>query len=167
MVQIKHDWAIAWAQRLFRVHVFLICIATFIACSILYGLLDNTPPFKYDVANSYIAPVYAKRSDQVIVRWKITAPPSRMCLGSNRRELFDAETKVTLASYDPAPAAITSSITDGYLNRTFMLPAELPIGRKIGYRAHVNYHCNWVQRMFPEVFGFNTVTPDLYFTVVE
>jgi hypothetical protein len=167
MVQIKHDWAIAWAQRLFRVHVMLMCIATFIACSIMYGLLDNTPPYKYDVANSYVVPMNARKSDQVIVKWKLAAPPSRPCSGSNRRELFDAETNVILASYDAAPAAMIASIRDGYLNRTFRLPAEMPVGRKIGYRAYVRYNCNWVQRMFPDVFGFDTVTPTLYFTVVE
>ncbi len=83
---------------------------------------DNVPPYEYDVAESTIVPdLVENESQQVTVRWKIKKV-NRICPGSNQRQLFDPKTGVILATYDPQPAAISSSIIDGYLPRTFNLP---------------------------------------------
>lgn len=122
---------------------------------------DNTPPYEYDVENSVIVPDLVKEeTQQVTVMWKIKRV-NRICPGANLRQLFDPKTGVILATYDAAPAATSSSLKDGYLNRTFTLPwAVLPPG-KIGYRATVSYQCNMLQKFFPLV----VTTPNLYFYV--
>jgi len=121
---------------------------------------DNQPPYEYDAANSYIVPSIANDGDQLTVRWKIKV--NRICPGSNSRVLFDRQTGVVLASYDPTPAAVSASIKDGYLNRTFLLPrGALPSG-EIGYRATVCYQCNLLQKF---VKPLCVTTPELTFRV--
>ena len=121
---------------------------------------DNQPPYEYDAANSYIVPLVANDGDQILVRWKIKV--NRICPGSGRRMLFDKKTGVILASYDPTPAAISDSIKDGYLNRTFLLPrGGLPQG-EIGYRSTVCYECNPFQKFIKPLC---VTTPDLTFSV--
>lgn len=122
---------------------------------------DNTPPYEYDVEQSTIVPdLVTDESQQVTVKWKLKKI-NRMCPGANQRQLFDPKTGVILATYDPTPAALSGSIKDGYLNRTFSLPwAALPPGR-IGYRAHIRYQCNLFQMIYP----LEITTPTLYFYV--
>lgn len=122
---------------------------------------DNQPPYEYDVAQSYVVPSVANDGDQITVKWKLLKI-NRICPGSNRRVLFDKTTGVVLASYDPTPAAVSSSIADGYLNRTFLLPrGALPSG-EIGYRATVCYECNLLQKF---VRPLCVTTPDLTFRI--
>lgn len=129
---------------------------------IAYMAADTTPPYEFDAANSYIVPSTAHDGDQITVKWKLSKI-NRVCLGSNRRVLFDPKTRVILAAYDPTPAAISESIVDGYLNRTFLLPrGALPEGQ-IGYRANVCYECNPLQRYFKPLC---ISTPELFFRVI-
>lgn len=123
---------------------------------------DNQPPYEYDAEKSYIVPSKAHDGDQITVMWKL-AKINRICPGSNRRILFDPRTRVILASYDPTPAAVSESIHEGYLNRTFLLPrGALPEG-PIGYRANVCYECNPFQRFIKPLC---VATPELFFSVV-
>lgn len=126
-----------------------------------FMVADTDPPYEYDVASSYIVPSKAHDGDQITVKWKL-AKINRICPGSNRRILFDPKTHVILASYDPTPAAVSESIQDGYLNRTFLLPqGVLPQG-KIGYRANVCYECNLFQKIFKPLC---IATPNLFFII--
>lgn len=126
-----------------------------------YMMADNQPPYEYDAEKSYIIPERAKDGSQITVRWRIKHI-NRICPGSNRRMLFDPVTKVILASYDPTPAALSDSIKDSYLNRTFLLPQSLPEG-DIGYRATVCYECNLFQKYARPLC---VTTPELYFKIV-
>lgn len=130
--------------------------------TLAYMMADNQPPYTYDLEKSYIVPARAKDGDQIAVRWRLKNI-NRICPGSNRRMLFDPQTKVILAAYDPTPAAVADSIKDGYLNRTFMLPKSMQSGR-IGYRANVCYECNLYQKY---VKPLCVMTPDLFFEIVE
>lgn len=122
---------------------------------------DNLPPYEYDGANSYVIPSPARDGDQITVKWKLLKV-NRVCPGSNRRILFDPRTKVILATYDPSPAAVSSSMVDGYLNRTFLLPrGALPSG-EIGYRATVYYECNLFQKYIRPLV---VTTPDIIFVL--
>lgn len=128
---------------------------------IAFMAADNQPPYEYDVVNSYVVPSLADDGDQITVKWKLSRI-NRICPGSNRRVLFDRTTGVILAVYDPTPAAISSSIKDGYLNRTFLLPrGALPSG-EIGYRATVCYECNLFQKFIKPLC---VTTPDLMFRI--
>lgn len=130
---------------------------------VAFMVADNEPPYEYDVGKSYIVPSVAHDGDQITVIWKLNKI-NRVCPGSNRRILFDPKTHVILASYDPTPAAVSESITDGHLNRTFLLPrGALPSG-PIGYRANVCYECNLFQRFIKPLC---IATPELFFSVVE
>jgi hypothetical protein len=128
---------------------------------VAFMILDTTPPYEYDVKQSTIVPdLVENENQQVTVQWKIKRV-NRICPGATQRQLFDPKTQVILATYDATPAAVTGSIKDGYLNRTFALPwAVLPPGR-IGYRATVSYQCNVLQKFYPLVVA----TPNLYFYV--
>lgn len=121
---------------------------------------DNLPPYVYDTENSSIVPDPAGSGDQVIVKWKLKAV-NRMCLGSIRRTLFDPRTRVILATYDPSPAALSSSIQNKYLNLSFALPKAIPPG-EIGYRAEVCYQCNFYQQY---VRPLCITSPELKFVV--
>ena len=122
---------------------------------------DNTPPYVYDAAGSYIVPTTAEDGGQITVKWKLKQV-NRMCPGASRRVLFDKVTGVILASYDPTPAAISDSIKDGYLNRTFLLPRELLQPGEVGYRATVCYECNLFQKLARPLC---VTTPDLSFWI--
>jgi hypothetical protein len=138
------------------------------ACAMLLGSLlgwlsfmiaDNVPPYEYDVANSHVIPSPAGDGEQITIMWKLSKV-NRVCPGVVHRILYDPKTRVVLASYDPTPAAISSSIKDGYLNRTFLLPrGALPSGM-IGYKANVCYECNLYQKV---VRPLCVATPDLIF----
>ncbi len=135
--------------------------------AILFGWVafmaaDNQAPYGYDAANSYIIPAVADDDgDQITVMWKLLRV-NRACPGASQRMLFDKKTGVILATYDAAPAALTSSVKDGYLNRTFLLPrGALPSG-EIGYRATVCYECNHFQKF---VRPLCVTTPDLTFRI--
>ena len=128
---------------------------------IAFMAADNQPPYEYDVVNSYVVPSLADDGDQITVKWKLSRI-NRICPGSNCCVLFDKTTGVILAAYDPTPAAISSSIKDGYLNRTFLLPrGALPSG-EIGYRATVCYECNLFQKFIKPLC---VTTPDLMFRI--
>ena len=143
-------------KRFWIAGVGIACVTGWLA----FMAADNQPPYEYDAANSYIVPSIANDGDQLTVRWKIKV--NRICPGSNSRVLFDRQTGVVLASYDPTPAAVSASIKDGYLNRTFLLPrGALPSG-EIGYRATVCYQCNLLQKF---VKPLCVTTPELTFRV--
>jgi hypothetical protein len=154
----------AWQFPAFRLNVLALILVTANICFFAYAVFDRDPPYKYDIANSFVMPDPAETSDQMLVKWKLAEQPKRLCPGATRRELFDPATKIILVTYDPAPTALAASIRDGYLNITFALPKVLPYG-KIGYRATVRYQCNWLQRLFPDAFAFDVTTPPLFFTV--
>lgn len=145
-----------------RFCLFLSVIASSLLGWIAFMAADNQPPYEYDVENSYIIPYYAKDGSQITVRWRLKNV-NRICPGSNRRVLFDPITKVVIATYDPTPAALSDSVKDGYLNRTFLLPQSLPEGRT-GYRATVCYECNPFQKY---VRALCITTPDIFFNVVH
>ena len=149
-----------WTVRAFRLNFIGGVILMLMASSLTYIIFDTQPPYTYIVKESGIIPPTAKGGDQVIVMWRVIF--HRSCPGSNQRILFDPVTKVILASYDPAPAATTVSLRDGYLNRTFLLPKNIQPGW-VGYRAVVTYQCNFLQRFWPLV----VTTPDLFFKVEE
>ena len=145
--------------------VMKLCLTLSLIASSILGWLafmaaDNLPPYEYDAENSFIIPSIADDGDQIRVMLKIKKV-NRICPGSNRRVLFDPVTKVHIATYDPTPAAISNSIIDGYLNRTFLLPKSLPSG-PIGYRATVCYECNLLQKFFKPLC---VITPDLFFAI--
>lgn len=123
---------------------------------------DNQPPYVYDEANSYIVPSVAAEGQRITVKWRLLRV-NRVCPGSTRRVLFDPRTGVILATYDPTLAVVSASIKDGYLNRTFLLPAGdvLPVG-EIGYRSTVCYECNPFQEFIKPLC---VTTPDLRFLV--
>jgi hypothetical protein len=128
---------------------------------VAFMMADNEPPYEYDAEQSYIVPSKAHDGDQITVKWKL-AKVNRICPGSNRRVLFDPKTHVILASYDPTPAAVSDSIEDGYLNRTFLLPRGVLPSGKIGYRANVCYECNIFQKIIKPLC---IATPNLFFQV--
>lgn len=123
---------------------------------------DNTPPYEYDAERSHIVPSKANDGDQITVMWKIKKV-NRVCPGANKRVLFDPQTKVILAAYDPTPAAVSDSLRDGYLNRTFLLPRSVLPPGVIGYRATICYECNPFQKI---VRPLCVTTPELFFEVL-
>lgn len=140
------------------------CIGILLGC--LFGWIafmasDNLPPYVYDVERSKIIPDPALPGDQVIVMWKIKEI-NRTCPGVVRRMLFDPETRVMIATYDPSPSSLAEGAKDQYLNISFALPKRMPVG-KIGYRAQVWYHCNLYQEYIrPLVIN----TPELFFEIM-
>ena len=135
----------------------------FLTGAFVFAWFDTTPPYEFDVENSYILPYRAEEGMQIRVVWKIKKL-NRYCPGTNTRQLFDPVTKVKLAIYDPVEVASRYEVdnTQTYLIRTFLLPKELLPG-KIGYRATQSYVCNPLQHFRPLV----VTTPDLFFEVVE
>jgi hypothetical protein len=128
---------------------------------VAFMVADTTPPYEYDIERSFIVPSRAHDGDQITVRWAL-AKVNRICPGSNRRVLFDPKTHVILASYDPTPAAVSESIQNGYLNRTFLLPRGVLPSGKVGYRANVCYECNLFQKFIKPLC---VATPNLFFQV--
>lgn len=148
----------AWLN--YRWHLIFGMVLMLPCAWLAYMAADNQPPYEYDALNSRVVPSPAHDGDQITVKWKL-AKVNRVCPGSNRRVLFDPKTRVILASYDPTPAAISSNIEDGYLNRTFMLPRGLLPASDIGYRATVCYSCNLLQEFRPLCVS----TPELIFRI--
>jgi len=132
------------------------------AGAFVFMWFDTTLPYEFDVAESTIIPQQAEAGMQIRVDWKVKV--NRICDGTNVRELFDPITKSRLAIYDPVPTASSAALEKGdqHLIRTFLLPRRLQKG-KIGYRAHLLYKCNWLQRVFP----IEMDTPDLFFELVD
>lgn len=125
---------------------YVIVISTVIACLfawLTFMVFDNTPPYVYDVANSYIKPPSSDLGRQVTVYWKIERV-NRVCPGILHRQLIDLETGVIVADYDPIPTAPEGGIRDGYFPKTFLLPQEMNVSRPrmIGYRTTGCYWCN-------------------------
>jgi hypothetical protein len=153
------DWAPIFVQL--RWHIAIGVVVSSMLGWLAFMVADNTPPYVYDSENSFIKPAQADDGAQITVMWKIKTI-NRICPGASVRTLFDPKTKVILASYDPAPAAISSSISSGYLNRTFQLPRSVLPPGQIGYRATVCYECNLYQKLAKPLC---ITTPDLFFEV--
>lgn len=128
---------------------------------VVFMAADNTAPYEYDAENSYIVPSKVSDGDHITVMWRIKKV-NRFCPGATNRVLFDPQTKVILTSYDTTPAALSESLKDGYLNRTFQLPRSLLPPGRIGYRAKVCYECNLFQKLAKPLC---VTTPELFFDV--
>jgi len=128
--------------------------------ALVFMWFDTTPPFEFDASQSRVIPEVARSGTQIRVDWKVKV--HRLCPGSNVRELFDPVTKARLAYYDPVSTASDAALegNDDHLIRTFLLPKRISPG-PVGYRAHLTYRCNWLQRFFP----LQITTPDLFFTL--
>jgi hypothetical protein len=133
------------------------CTIAVISGLIAYLLADNQPPYVYDAEQSYVIPSHTSPGHQVAVHWSIKV--NRLCPGSIVRTIVDARTGAR-TSYDPTPAILTIETTDTVLDRTFLLPQGMGLGRKI-YRANAEYVCNPLQRIWP----LKVQTPDLLFEV--
>jgi len=129
---------------------------------VVFMWFDTTPPYEFDVSQSLITPQRVESGMAIRVDWKVKV--FRICPGTNTRELFDPVTKTRLTIYDPIPTASENSLERGdqHLIRTFLLPRRISSG-KVGYRAHLQYKCNWIQRFFP----IELDTPDLFFEIVD
>jgi hypothetical protein len=143
-------------------HLFITtaCFSLFIVAPITAMLTDNTPPFEFDAANSYIIPQRTAAGRQITVHWKIK-DLRRICPGAVSRTIVDADSGAR-TTYDPQPAAASVDTMDEFLDKTFMLPSHLSPGKKI-YRATIDYRCNPLQHFWP----LHVVTPDLPFEVVD
>lgn len=126
-----------------------------------FMMADNQPPYEYDVANSYVVPSPAFEGQQITVWWRISKV-NRYCPGVGHRILFDPKTRVVLADYDPSPTAEPGSVKEGYLPKTFLLPAKFSPPPEVGYRQTGCYGCN-VYQQFVRPLCVNT--PDLIFRV--
>jgi len=143
-------------RKQFVIGAFLAAIIGWVA----YMIADNAPPYEFDGLASVIVPPKAYGGDQITVRWKIKRI-NRVCPGTTERILFDPNTKIIIANYDKTSAAAEESLKDGYLNRTFALPRELPAG-PIAYRANICYQCNAFQAFIRPMCK---TTPTLLFEV--
>lgn len=133
----------------------------FITAAVVFMWFDTTPPYVFDVSQSYIVPNRAEEGMQIRVVWKVKKL-NRFCPGTNTRVLFDPVTKARIAIYDPVAVASPYELDDNTeLIRTFLLPRQMETG-KVGYRASQAYNCNWLQHFFPLI----VVTPDLFFEVI-
>lgn len=133
----------------------------FATATLVFMWFDTTPPFEFDASQSKITPQVAEGGMQIRVDWKVKV--HRLCPGTNTRELFDPITKSRLAVYDPVPTASDQALeADDHLIRTFLLPRRIAKG-PVGYRAHLVYKCNWLQRFFP----IELDTPDLFFELID
>lgn len=142
-------------------HLLLGFALMILTASLVFMWFDTTPPFEFDASQSSISPPIAESGMQIIVDWKVKV--NRLCPGTNTRELFDPITKSRLSVYDPVPtASIVALEGDSHLIRTFLLPRRISSG-PTGYRAHLVYKCNWLQRFFP----IELDTPDLFFEIVD
>jgi len=124
----------------------------FLTASLVFMWFDTTLPYEFDASQSKITLSPAEGGGmQISVEWK--AKVNRVCPGTKTRELFDPTIRppVRLAIYDPES-------TEDRQVRTFKLPRRISAGL-IGYRAHLSYKCNWLQRFFPLEYD----TPDLFF----
>ena len=131
-----------------------------IVIPITWMLVDRTPPYEYDQANSYILPDIIRPGSQVTVRWAFSRI-NRLCPGTTERTIVDVRTGA-LVSYDPAPHALTIRPGDKFLERSFYIPLSMEPGRK-AYRARATFVCNPLQHLWPIVVQ----RPDLYFEVTK
>lgn len=122
-----------------------------------YLAADNQPPYSYIVDKSYIKPNPAHPGRQIIVHWEFKI--NRLCPGIVIRTIADAITGASI-SYDPAPVFNQVKFGDTSLERTFFLPEGMLPGKKL-YRAHAEYVCNPLQRIWP----LKVQTPDIAFEV--
>lgn len=129
-----------------------------VCCIVTVWSLDNEKPYTYYVRESYAIPSPAHEGESLTVCWKIRIK-NRLCPGTNRRILFDPESRAAFTSYDPVPLAQSHDIRGDLLCRSFALPRRvLPTG-PVGYRAHLSLRCNPLQYIWPLEFD----TPDLLF----
>lgn len=148
------------AMRWFRFQAAVGLVLAVVSTPIAFWAADNEWPYTFDAANSFIDPANVEAGGTITVNWKVEK--NRECPGAAQRVLFNPETKLIVASYDPnltTPGASYDPAT-GMLKRPVALPKHLPSG-VIGYRAYVWYQCNPLQRFLP----LRTVTPDLFFVV--
>lgn len=142
-------------------------IGTYIA----FMLLDNVPPYVWDVEKSYALPSPAIDGGRVTVFWKIKTV-NRICPASSQRTFRDASTRDLdkdgnripysgdlVATYDATPAASSVRSTDDRIVRTFVLPRGLPT--TVDYSSHVCFSCNPLQKIWPLCLD----TPELTFEV--
>jgi len=143
-------------------HLLVGCALMGFTGSIAFMWFDTTPPYEFDASQSKIIPSEAEAGMQIRVDWKVKV--NRVCGGMNTRELFDPVTKVRIAIYDPIATASIEELEKGeqHLIRTFLLPRRMSKG-PVGYRAHLQYKCNWLQNFFP----IEVTTPDLFFELVD
>jgi len=98
---------------------------------------------------------------RVHVDWKVKV--IRTCPGTHIKELFDPITKARIAVYESEPVSDAASFEgEDHLIRTFLLPRRSSKGL-IGYRSHLFYSCNWLQKYIP----FQYDSPDLFFELTE
>jgi len=142
-------------------HLLLGSMLTFVTAVLVFMWFDTTPPYEFDASQSRIIPQTAESGMQIRVDWKVKV--NRICSGTNTRELFDPISGARLAIYDPVPTASDAALEeDNHLIRTFLLPRRISKG-PMGYRAHLQYKCNWLQRFFP----LEIDTPDLFFELID
>jgi hypothetical protein len=67
--------------------------------------LDDLQPYSYDPELSFVSPKPAPQGSLVVVDWKFSEPPKRLCAGTLQRTLSDAKTGKKLITYDTTPAA--------------------------------------------------------------
>jgi hypothetical protein len=130
----------------------------FVIAPLVYMLADNTPPYEYDAAKSYVVPSPTPSGQQLTVHWEFKVI-NRVCIGSVTRVIVDVKTK-TRITYDPSSAARTIEFGDKYLDRTFFLPPLITPGEK-EYYSEGEYACNPLQKFYP----LRVTTPRLTFFV--
>lgn len=153
-----------WSVKSFRARIFLAMLPTAIALIVGYYVTDAQRPYDFHKEGSFIEPPVGTGGDQVTVNWKVTF--YRQCTGHLTRTLVDPNSGVLLAVYDTSPVASASGVfaANGYLRKTFTIPRSMPPG-VIGYKAQLEYQCNWLQRMFPRPLSIRYETPMLLFKV--
>lgn len=152
-----------WQIKIFRVRIFFAIVPTIAAAVFGFLAADNTHPFDYIAEGSYIKPPTGRPGEQVIVSWSVRQNRS-ICPGIVTRQLIDVNTKEVVAMYDPV-FATRGPVTNNRLNISFAMPKTIPTGW-IGYRANLEYTCNWLQQAFPS-FAIRYQTPMLLFKVQE
>lgn len=126
--------------------------------------LDTERPYTYDQQLSFVSPNPAPQGSMVVVDWKFTKPPARLCPGSLQRILRDAQTGEKLITYDTTPAAMSVTMDDLHLVRAFMLP-PIRLPPEVTYQGDVCFQCNVLQTIFPRLFCLQT--PALNFRVEQ
>jgi hypothetical protein len=119
--------------------------------------LDDQPPYHY--LSGEISPNPARQASRVVLTWQIET--YRTCAGSVQRILKDNASGKAVAIYDPTPSALTVSMGDTELRKTFLLPEDLP--PEVRYTAVVYFHCNPLQAIFP----IRVATPEIVFRVIQ
>ena len=144
-------------------YLFVASIITFLWITPLaYMLVDNQPPYEYDVSRSYVIPAKVPQQNQVTVHWHISRV-HRLCPGRVTRIIVDASTGVRTV-YDPVPAVLPLDplTKEMALDRTFVLPPNLTPGLHY-YKTINEFSCNLLQRFWP----LTVATPEIPFEVLE